>query len=164
MAVTKNDIVNRISELLIEHFHIFINAGKTISEFQKIVRNGIIQRVGNNMPRSDAERLVLYRSSIKANEEDINLINYIYNAYFELSDYPIEQITIETQSGEDEVNSLFALSIGGDIIDFSAGDISNVSFQDNVSQFVEFYESPTPSIDPEKAANVLDITINELYF
>ena len=78
-TVTKEDIIDRISELLIERFATFSAVGRNLPQYQKVVRGGEVVTAGVEAPRAGDERMVLYGSDLKANFEDSNLINYIYH-------------------------------------------------------------------------------------
>ena len=93
MAVIENkeQIVDRISELLIEHFSTFTNEGEAISNFQKVVKDGIVQR-----GREVDERIVVYQSDLKANRDDLPLIDYLWNQFFSAGNLDSDAIQLIT--------------------------------------------------------------------
>ena len=167
-SATREQIADKITELLIEHFTAYgtYDPNLTLPYFQKVVRDGRVQ-VATIPHRTDGERLVLYRSDVKGNEEDIELLNYIYNNYFAdgapggthtLSDI---QLYIDTSTVSD-YNDITTLIVGTDIIDVNNGSLTETFYQDNLGQFVDFFETHS-NIDVVKAAQILDTNIYELY-
>ena len=165
--ISKEDIADRITELLIEHFTAYetYDSDLTLSYFQKVVRGGRVQ-VATSPPRTDDERLVLYQSDVKGNEADIDLLNFIYNNYFADDannlDLSAIQLYVNSTPDPDIYNNITTLIIGDDIIDVNNGSLSETFYQDNLGQFVEFTETHS-NIDIEKATQILDTNIYELY-
>ena len=164
-TATKEQIADRITELLIEHFNVYdANYNLTLSYFQKVVRDGRIQ-VATIPQRTDDERLVLYRSDVKGNEADIELLNFIYNTYFAIDmglDMSSIQLGINDSSIPDVYHDIVTLIVGDDIIEVNAGSLTETFYQDNLGQFVDFFETHS-YIDVEKAKQILDTNIYELY-
>ncbi len=156
--VTKEDILDRISELLIERFATFSDAGKSISQFQKVVRDGKVVTAGEENPRTSDDKLVLYGSDLKANFEDSDLIDHIYTTYFQNTEHDLNSIELAVQTDELDVNTFFKLQVAGQVVTFQDDDV----FEDNLGQFVDFEEISQPFIDSDKAAQVLDTNIFEL--
>jgi len=164
--VSREDIADRITELLIEHFTAYgtYDSSLTLPYFQKVVRDGRVQ-VATIPHRTDDERLVLYRSDVKGNEADIDLLNFIYNAYFAdgTAELSLDQIQLEVDgSGVSGYNEITTLIVGDDIIEVNAGSLTETFYQDNLGQFVDFSETQF-NIDPSKATQILDTDIYELY-
>ena len=164
-TATKEQIADRITELLIEHFNVYdANYSLTLSYFQKVVRDGRIQ-VATIPQRTDDERLVLYRSDVKGNEADIELLNFIYNTYFAIDmglDMSSIQLVINDSPIPDVYHDIVTLIVGTDIIEVNAGSLTETFYQDNLGQFVDFFETHS-YIDVEKAKQILDTNIYELY-
>ena len=168
---TREQIADRITELLIEHFDEFQDheiGGEPIdiSYFQRVVRNGHIQQAGASR-RSEDERLVLYRSDVKANEEDIGLLDFIYETYngpdLDLSaiELSISTTPVNIGPGMDQgYHDLIRLVVDGDIISFS-NDLMNIFFQNNLGQFIDFNQTYAP-INTSKVTQILDTNIFEL--
>ena len=177
--ITKENVADRITELLIEHFDKFKE--KTINDefidlsyFQKVVRYGVIQQAGISR-RTDDEKLVLYKSDVKANEEDIELLDYIYNTYFAADELSLTAIQLNidptaalnpSSPGELGIigptyHDFITLIIDNDIITFNNGSLTETFYQDNLGQFVDFRETYMP-IDPIKAHQILNTNIYEL--
>jgi len=77
--MTREQIVDRISELLIQSYSVlFETQDLQITDFQKVVTNGFITAGRTDMN----DRLVVYKEDLHANKEDEDLINYIYNQQF----------------------------------------------------------------------------------
>ncbi|MAE82130.1 MAG: hypothetical protein CMB80_05300 [Flammeovirgaceae bacterium] len=165
--ISKEDIADRITELLIEHFTAYgeYDPDLTLSYFQKVVRDGQVQ-VATSPPRTDDERLVLYQSDVKGNEADIDLLNFIYNNYFadDNNGLALSAIQLYVNGSPDPAiyNNITTLIVGDDIIDVNNGSLSETFYQDNLGQFVEFTETHS-NIDIEKATQILDTNIYELY-
>jgi len=165
MAVIENkeQIVDRISELLIEHFSTFTNEDEAISNFQKVVKDGIVQR-----GREVDERIVVYQSDLKANRDDLPLIDYLWNQFFSAGNLDSDAIQLITAGdGVNEGhNQYFSLIINNSVggfqeVAFNDGDLENVLFTDNFSQFVDV-DNTKVVIDPNKAKQILDTKIYEL--
>jgi len=165
MAVIENkeQIVDRISELLIEHFNTFTDEGEAISNFQKVVKDGIVQR-----GREVDERIVVYQSDLKANRDDLPLIDYLWNQFFSAGNLDSDAIQLITAGdGVNEGhNQYFSLIINNSVggfqeVAFNDGDLENVLFTDNFSQFVDV-DNTKVVIDPNKAKQILDTKIYEL--
>ena len=159
--ITREDVADRITELLIEHFSAYAEAGVELPYFQKVVRNGKIQ-VATSPPRSNDERLVLYRSDVAANKEDIELLNFIYNTYFATHGVGLIAIQLNVAETGPPYYDLVTLIIDGDQIEVNGGSLTETFYQDNLGQFVNFEESHA-SIDNNKAEQILDTNIYELY-
>ena len=162
--VSREDIADRITELLIEHFKVYEDFGLTLPHFQKVVRDGRVQ-VAIDSPRTDSEKLVLYRSDVKGNEADIDLLNFIYNTYFANSDalgLSDIQLAIDEAPFPYVYHGITTLIVGDDIIEVNAGSLTETFYQDNLGQFVDFSETQS-NIDSAKAAQILDTDIYELY-
>ncbi len=163
--ITREDIADRITELLIEHFSEYtsVNGGfdLSLSYFQKVVRNGVVQ-VAEDPRRAEDERLVLYRSDVKGNEADIELLNFIYDTYF-ASDGGLDLFAINLIIADTPTHyyDLAVLVVGDDIIEINNGSLTETFYQDNVGQFVNFIETSAP-IDSNKAEQILDTNIYEL--
>jgi hypothetical protein len=172
MSVTREQIADKITELLIEHFNMYATydpetTGDYIYQlpyFQKVVRDGRVQ-VATTPHRIDDEKLVLYRSDVKGNEEDIDLLNFIYNNYF-AEDEALELSAIQLAINQTPLPNVYynitTLIVGDDIIEVNAGSLTETFYQDNLGQFVDFSETQS-NIDAAKAAQILDTHIYELY-
>ena len=163
VITNKEHIIDRISELLIEHFSTFTNAGEAISDFQKVVREGNVQT-----GREENERIVVYQSDLKANRDDLPLVDYLWDQFFSGGTLDSDAIQLITAGdGVNEgYNQYFSLVInnpagGFQEVAFNDGDLENVLFTDNFSQFVDV-DSTKVVIDPNKAKQILDTKIHEL--
>jgi hypothetical protein len=170
--ISKENIADRITELLIEHFNQYAtydpNDGTDyiyqLPYFQKVVRDGRVQ-IATMPHRTDDERLVLYRSDVKGNEADIDLLNFIYNNYFADDTNGLDISAIQLHIDESQVpyyNDIATLIVGDDIIEVNNGSLTETFYQDNLGQFVDFFEIHS-DIDNDKAAQILDTHIYELY-
>ena len=170
--ISKENIADRITELLIEHFNQYAtydpNNGTDyiyqLPYFQKVVRDGRVQ-IATMPHRTDDERLVLYRSDVKGNEADIDLLNFIYNNYFADDGNGLDISAIQLHIDTSQVpyyNDIATLIVGDTIIDINNGSLTETFYQDNLGQFVDFFETHS-KIDIGKAAQILDTHIYELY-
>ena len=164
--MTKEQIVDRISELLIHHFStIYTNQELKIEQFQKIIVRGAVVKGTEGTDN----RLVAYKEDMHANDDDKALIDWIYQTQSLADDNPFgapgglspDQMSLNVG---DPLNPQLIIGVHSlNIADlYNSGIINNeVIFSDNISQFVTFEDEQT-QIDPNKAKEILDTHIFEL--
>ena len=168
MAVTSEQVLDRIAELLVENFQtVASNLGlNRIEDIQKSVDETTGQIT---IGRADGKKAVLYQYDKKANVEDLQtagLQNILSqdgsqnsNTNITIDDLNNATITFNPplQGNQDDV----VLVING--VNYGIGDLMNLDNNNpiNLSQFIDF-EEKLQTIDPEKASEFLDTDIFEL--
>ena len=168
MAVTSEQVLDRIAELLVENFQTVseqLGLSK-IEEIQKSVDDVTGQVV---VGRPDGKKVVLYQYDKKANVEDLQTQGLQSILAQDGTQENNTNITIEQLN---DANITFNTPFSGapsDVVltinamDYNIGDLMDLDNNNpiNLSQFIDF-EDELQTIDPEKASQFLDTNIFEL--
>lgn len=168
MAVTSEQVLDRIAELLVENFQtVSTELGLSkIEDIQKSVDDTTGQVV---VGRPDGRKVVLYQYDKKANVEDLQTAGLLNILAQDGTSESNTNITIENLNDSTIIfNTPFA-SIPSDVVltinamDYNIGDLMNLDNNNpiNLSQFIDF-EDELQTINPEKANEFLDTNIFEL--
>lgn len=166
MAVTLEQVLDKIAETLITNG---VVDPTTIGANQKTIKNGII-----TIGRENSDKLLLFESDIKANQEDLTSMGLDGDTTLESlssitniindGDFTIDDITITTttEGGSDGDYSAVYLQCSSVEIDINItpliqGDGNPL----NVSQFMNLIQD-TSTIDPTQANEFLNTNIYEL--
>ena len=173
MAVTAEQVLDRIAELLVENFQTVVSGlnegGANITKIED-VQKSVDETTGQVVVgRPDGKKVVLYQYDKKANEQDLQssglqLILAQDGTQEGNTNITIENLNTSTISfyppiiGDPED---VVLTISG--TPYNIGDLMNIDQNNpiNLSQFVDF-EEKLQTIDPEKANEFLDTNIFEL--
>ena len=168
MAVTSEQVLDRIAELLVENFQTVseqLGLSK-IEEIQKSVDDVTGQVV---VGRPDGKKVVLYQYDKKANDEDLQTTGFQSILSQDGTSESNTNITIEQLN---DATITFNTPFSGapsDVVltinamDYNIGDLMDLDNNNpiNLSQFIDF-EDELQTIDPEKASQFLDTNIFEL--
>ena len=150
MAATREQILDRISSLLIENFSNPSLNNLELSEWHQAVVSGSIQYKGTH----DVDEIILFGSDVVADREDSRVIQWLYD-YMNppMNDLTADAITFNPDSLTFLVNGVAISSINPDF--------NSVTLINNFSQYIDFDET-YKKIDSVKAQEVLDTEIFEL--
>ena len=167
MAVSSEQIFDRVAELLVANYTQLkdIYEFSDLTEMQKVVRGGQITVAGTLGVNSN-ERVVLFRSDAKANEEDKNSVGVQQILSDELiEDDNLQNAILHIANTEDNQVLIYLRMQNGNgiLTDYNISDTMNPDLQNplNLGQFISFEES-NYDILPEKAKEILDTDIFEL--
>jgi len=164
MAVTLEQVLDKIAETLITNG---VVDSTTIGINQKTIRNGII-----TIGRSNSEKLLLFESDVKANEEDLSSMDLDADTTLEslssivdgLSAYEITDIDINplAEGGSDGDYTTVYLRCSSADQDWNITPLIQGNGNPfNVSQFLNLIQQ-TSNIDPTQANEFLNTNIYEL--
>tara|TARA_Y100000592_G_scaffold97161_1_gene167234 strand:- start:29871 stop:31451 length:1581 start_codon:yes stop_codon:yes gene_type:complete len=147
MLATKEQILDRISMLLIENFsHPNVNTSD-ISEWQQAIVDGNITYNTN-----DSDEIVLFGSDLVADKEDSDVVNIIFD-FMKQNNLSVDSITFDPINLHFYVDNLPLSSINSEV--------QSITLINNFSQYIDF-DQTHKNIDNVKAQEILDTEIFEL--
>tara|TARA_R110001599_G_scaffold81554_3_gene220050 strand:+ start:822 stop:2450 length:1629 start_codon:yes stop_codon:yes gene_type:complete len=166
MAVTLEEVLDKIATTLITNG---VVDPTTIRDNQKTIRDGIIQVARNN-----SEKLLLFESDVKANEEDMTSMDLDGDGQLtslsaivdglSVDGFNISQIAINSLSGgttDGTYTSVYLYCFSAEVDINITPLIQGDGNPFNVSQFINLIQD-TSIIDPDQAHEFLDTNIYEL--
>lgn len=148
MAISKEQLLDRISILLIENFsHPNISANFELKEWQQAVVSGSIKYNTEGL-----DEIVMFGSDVYADSEDAKIIEWLHN-YFTQNNLGLESLEF--------VPSSLQFRINGQALNAINPDFNSITLINNFSQYIDFDETHK-NIDTIKAQEILDTEIFEL--
>ena len=146
--ITKEQLLDRISMLLIENFsHPNISENYQLKEWQQAVVSGSIK-----YNTEGSEEIVMFGSDVYADSEDAKIIDWLHN-HFVQNSIGLESIEF--------VPSALQFRVNGQAISAINPEFNSITLINNFSQYIDFEETHK-NIDTVKAQEILDTEIFEL--